>query len=290
MRLTEFMHIRNFLHYFDQTIEENSQDVLELRADYYISIINKATNEFIQDRLKIVTDIFEEEEKYIMFYDAVSKINIPLKRIKNVLLYSINENKFKDLNWNTLLINAYFITNKEELSKFITSFFDYRHFIIDESVVKQLFLETMNKDKINDDYIELLDNKNNLIDMFSNRILTTHLYLPFAVQITQPLRENLEDYQLVVNLDYELFYSDSFSEDELHSLYNLITQNIKSKIIEYAYKNQILDYFDYFTINHTCYMHYSDFERVVSISMKFSFNFFKELLYIWYCKNSLDLI
>lgn len=290
MYLLELLYIRNFLDFLNQIIYQNNLNITNLKTFYNLSIINKLTSEIINDRLKIITDIFEEDEKYIMFYDSITKTNIPLKRINNILLYNINSNSYKNLKWNEISTNSYFITDKKEIYSFIISMFDYRHFILDEQLVQQLFLEVMNKDIINDDYIEFIYNKVSLIEIFLKQIQTTKLYLPFAIQIIDPLKEYSEKYQLIANINYEIYFRNDLSNDELYNLYNSITRNIKQKITDYIHSKQLLNYFDYFTIKHVCYKYYSDFESVISISVGFNFTYYKELLYIQYCKDIINNI
>lgn len=290
MYLLELLYIRNFLDFLNHIIYQNNLNITNLKTFYNLSIINKLTSEIINDHLKTITDIFEEDEKYIMFYDSITKTNIPLKRINNMLLYNINSNSYKNLKWNELFTNSYFITDKKEIYSFITSMFDYRHFILDEQLIQQLFLEVMNKDIINDDYIEFIYNKDSLIEIFLKQIQTTKLYLPFAIQNIDPLKENPEKYQLIANIDYEIYFRNNLSDDELYNLYNSITRNVKQKITDYIYSKQLLNYFDYFTIKHVCYKYYSDFESVISISVGFNFTYFKELLYIQYCKDIINNI
>lgn len=289
MRLTKLSYIKNFLNFLDQVISQSNSDIVHLKTFYNFNIINKTTDEVINDRLKIITDMFEEE-KYIMFYDGIAKTNIPLRRIDNILLYDINSNNYKNLKWSELFTDSYFITDKKEIYKFITSLLDYRHFIIDEQLIQQIFSEIMDKNITDDNYIESVCSKDSIIEIFSKQIEKTHLYLPFAIQNSDPLREYPEKYQLIVNVDYEMYFRNDLSDDELYNLYESITQNIKSEILKYVYNNQLLNYFDYFTIKHTCYKYYSDFESMISMSVKFNFNLYKELLYIQYCKDIVNNI
>lgn len=283
MRITELLDIKNFLSFVSQSINQIDINITNCKTNIYLSSVNKITGEIIDDYLKLVTDEFDINEKYIMFYDSDTKINIPVKRINNMLLYNIGVIDYIYLKWNDLYTKSDFITDIKELYNLTTTKYGYRYFILDKDLIHQLYMDIMFKDSIESNYFEFIRNNSNLTTIYLEQIKPTNIYLPHAIQSN--ISEDFIKYQPIVEHKYILYFAESMIDEKL---YKNIVQTIKQNIIKYLYENQILNYFDYLTIIHAFYEYHNSLEHIVTLSIKLSFNYFNELLYIQYCKDVIN--
>lgn len=285
MRITELLDIKNFLSFINQTINQIDINITDYKTNIYLSSVDKITGTVIGDHLKLVTDEFDIDEKYIMFYDSDTKINIPIKRINNILLYNIGINDYIYLKWNELYTKSNFITDKKELYNLIATKNNYRYFILDKNLIHQLYMDIMLKNLIDDNYFEFIRNNTSLTKIYLEQIKPTNIYLPLAIQSN--ISEDFIKYQPFVEHEYILYFAENMIDEKL---YKNIIQTIKQNIAKYLYENQTLNYFDYFTITHAFYEYHNSFEHVITLSIKLSFNYFNELLYVQYCKDIINNI